>query len=119
MEEKVIKKQLKEFDLHIKNSGVCYINTKKSEIESSISMSENTENTIDNIKNQDGFKSLNSQFNTLFLERGFPELITVKCKNESRFIKFADSDHILYSIIEGNNINYTKVKTQFNKIDID
>lgn len=61
-------------------------------------------------------RNLNTQFNTLFYERGFPEMISIKYDGGSKFIKFFDSDHIIYAIVDSEEISYPKIKAYMSKL---
>ncbi|SMD38881.1 hypothetical protein SAMN04488029_3924 [Reichenbachiella faecimaris] len=107
---------LKEFERDNKSSGICYVNTKSGRVEMKFGSSQIMKKMEKVILRNQGYKNINSQFNSLFYKREIPELIHVKTRSESRFIKFMDSHHIILAISEAEEINYAKIKIQLSQI---
>ena len=110
--------ELKEFERDNKNSGICYINTKSAQIEMKFGSLQIMNRMQDIFKKNKGYKDINSQFSSLFYKRELPELIHVKSKGESRFIKFLDAHHMILAISRADDSNYAKIKIQLSKISL-
>lgn len=109
-------KKLDALDAAINSKGIGLINTKSGDVEYKAGFTADTLKILNNSLESGRFNELNSKFNSIFYQRGFPELITIKYKLYSEFIRMIDEEHLMYFVQENTRVNYTKVKIQFSKI---
>lgn len=119
MDHEKIKKQLKDFNISMKTEGIFCINSTSGEVVLGYGSTPESEKLIASLVKNKEFDGLNSQFNSIFYDRGFPEIIAIENENQSRFIKFLDKAHFIYAIVKKKSLNYIKVKSRLNQIKSD
>jgi len=111
-----INKSLHEYDNAISSNGICLLNVAQGGMVASVGMHSEMEKSVHVMLEDNEFEGMNSLFNSIFYNRGFPELVTIKRTNHSRFIKFLDKDHLVLSHVDKEKVNYGKIKLYFDKI---
>lgn len=113
-----ILKKTKSFEFDNDKVGLCYVNTSKGQVNSMLDNSEITKKANKIAEMNQCYKGINSQFVSFFYKRKSPELVSIKTKAENRFIKFLDSEHIIFAISEEEEVNYARMKIQLSNINV-
>ena len=113
--DKIIDK-IQKLTSSLKADGVCLVNSQTGSIEHSYALTDDVSDFLKNESLNKGFSNLNSQINLLVSGFGFPELLMVKSRDMTGFVKFVDDSHLVYFCLKGTSVNYSKIKTTLNTI---